>query len=143
MSFNFTGVRHEGTPIGTVETVAGVQCYVATPQGPYARGKAVLLLTDVFGMQLENSQVRRTPASGYFADFKLGWSVAGGRFCAEWIQGAATGLPPKVNDINTNLAYRGGYRQSYPTTLRETRATRTRSPAAPSVSSPICHSASS
>ncbi|KAF7966698.1 hypothetical protein HWV62_37322 [Athelia sp. TMB] len=56
-SFDFLGVRHEGTPTGTIETVAGVQCYVATPQGPYAREKAVLLLTDVFGMQLENSQL--------------------------------------------------------------------------------------
>jgi len=50
-------VRHEGTPEGRFENISGVDCYVATPPGDYAKDKVVLFLTDVFGPQLVNAQL--------------------------------------------------------------------------------------
>lgn len=51
------GVRHEGTPEGKIEQIAGIECYVATPEGEYAKDKAILYLTDVFGHKLINHQL--------------------------------------------------------------------------------------
>jgi len=53
-----SGVRHEGTPEGTFETIKGVRCYIATPPTglDYAnQDKAILFLTDVFGQALPNN----------------------------------------------------------------------------------------
>ncbi|KAJ3552982.1 hypothetical protein NM688_g3861 [Phlebia brevispora] len=70
------GVRHEGIPegqpsrlyclirrkngliyaSGRMEEIAGIQCYVAIPSGEYDHGKAVLFLTDAFGLPLINNQ---------------------------------------------------------------------------------------
>lgn len=70
-----TGVRFEGTAEGTrlpaeicfigspftslgkIEEFGGVRCYVATPTVDYPKDKVVLLLTDVFGIDLINPQV--------------------------------------------------------------------------------------
>jgi dienelactone hydrolase len=38
--------------------VGGIDSYVATPEGYYAKDRAVLLLTDVFGLDIPNSKVR-------------------------------------------------------------------------------------
>ena len=43
---------------GKFEKIAGVECYIATPAGDYAKDKVVLYLADVFGPQLVNAQVR-------------------------------------------------------------------------------------
>lgn len=43
---------------GTYETIGGIQCYVATPQGGYAKDKVVLFMTDVLGFKLINNRVR-------------------------------------------------------------------------------------
>ncbi|KAL1743406.1 Alpha/Beta hydrolase protein [Schizophyllum fasciatum] len=51
------GVRHEGTPEGKWENIAGVDCYVGTPSGDYAKEKVLLFLTDAFGPQLLNNQL--------------------------------------------------------------------------------------
>jgi len=51
------GVRHEGTPEGKFEKIAGIDCYIATPKGDYAKDKVVLFLTDVYGPQLVNAQL--------------------------------------------------------------------------------------
>ncbi|KZT09837.1 alpha/beta-hydrolase [Laetiporus sulphureus 93-53] len=51
-----SGVRHEGTPEGKFEEIAGVSCYVATPSGDYAKEKVILYLTDIFGVELPNHQ---------------------------------------------------------------------------------------
>ncbi|KAF7326112.1 Dienelactone hydrolase endo--beta-d-glucanase [Mycena kentingensis (nom. inval.)] len=53
----FKGIRHEGTPEGRIETLDGVDCYLAAPSGEYAVDKAVLLFTDVFGLALENNKM--------------------------------------------------------------------------------------
>ncbi|KAA1477425.1 alpha/beta-hydrolase [Dentipellis sp. KUC8613] len=53
----FEGVKHEGTPTGTITTLAGISTYVATPPGAYAKDKVVLYLTDVFGLQLVNNRL--------------------------------------------------------------------------------------
>ncbi|KAJ7445857.1 dienelactone hydrolase endo-1,3,1,4-beta-D-glucanase [Mycena latifolia] len=52
-----TGVTHEGTPEGTIETIGGVACYVATPTVDYPKDKVLLFLTDVFGLELVNSRL--------------------------------------------------------------------------------------
>jgi len=52
-----SGVRHVGEPTGEVKAIGGVQCYVATPQVDYPKDKAILFLTDVFGIDLINSKL--------------------------------------------------------------------------------------
>ena len=43
--------------VGAYETIGGVHCYVATPQGDYPKDKVVLYLTDVLGIALVNNRV--------------------------------------------------------------------------------------
>ncbi|KAH9933391.1 alpha/beta-hydrolase [Fomitopsis serialis] len=52
-----SGVRHEGTPEGKFEEFGGVRCYVATPTVDYPKDKAILYLTDIFGIDLPNHQL--------------------------------------------------------------------------------------
>ncbi|KDQ50689.1 hypothetical protein JAAARDRAFT_41769 [Jaapia argillacea MUCL 33604] len=52
-----SGVRHEGTPEGKLEAIGGVECYVATPSVDYPKDKVVLILPDVFGHVLINTQL--------------------------------------------------------------------------------------
>jgi len=56
------GVIHEGTPEGKIETIGGIRSYIATPTVDYPKDKAVLILTDVFGLDLVNAQLL---ADGY------------------------------------------------------------------------------
>ncbi|KIJ55481.1 hypothetical protein M422DRAFT_24055 [Sphaerobolus stellatus SS14] len=52
------GVTHDGTPIGKVEKIGGVDTYVVKPtQNEYPTDKAVLFLTDVFGLDLVNNKL--------------------------------------------------------------------------------------
>ncbi|KAJ7173459.1 dienelactone hydrolase endo-1,3,1,4-beta-D-glucanase [Mycena filopes] len=51
------GVTHEGTPQGKIETIGGIESYVATPTVDYPKDKVVLLLTDVFGLALTNNKL--------------------------------------------------------------------------------------
>ncbi|KAE9403608.1 alpha/beta-hydrolase [Gymnopus androsaceus JB14] len=54
----FKGVTHEGTPKGTWQEIGGINCYVGTPSDvEYPKDKALLFLSDVFGMQLVNNQL--------------------------------------------------------------------------------------
>ena len=46
---------------GVVEKIGGIDCYVATPKGEYAKEKVVLYFTDIFGFELINSRVRLFP----------------------------------------------------------------------------------
>ena len=52
------GSRLESTSTGTFEEIGGVRCYVATPTVDYPKDKAILYLTDIFGIDLPNHQVR-------------------------------------------------------------------------------------
>ncbi|KAH9931800.1 alpha/beta-hydrolase [Fomitopsis serialis] len=52
-----SGVRHEGVPEGKIEQIGGVESYVATPTGEYAKEKVVLFLPDVFGLALINNRL--------------------------------------------------------------------------------------
>jgi len=52
-----TGVRHEGEAEGKWEKIGGVDCYVATPSGEYAKDKVLLFLCDIFGPQLNNNKL--------------------------------------------------------------------------------------
>ena len=40
-----------------MEKIGSIDCYVATPEGDYAKEKVVLFLTDVFGIALINNRV--------------------------------------------------------------------------------------
>ncbi|KII87470.1 hypothetical protein PLICRDRAFT_256519 [Plicaturopsis crispa FD-325 SS-3] len=51
----FTGVRHEGTPTGILETIGGVRSYVATPTTDYPKDTVILFLLDLFGLELNNN----------------------------------------------------------------------------------------
>ncbi|KZW01097.1 alpha/beta-hydrolase [Exidia glandulosa HHB12029] len=60
MSFTkecFEAVIHEGEPAGKIEQINGVETYVALPSVDYPKDKAILFLTDVFGMQLVNNKL--------------------------------------------------------------------------------------
>jgi len=51
------GVRHEGTPEGKIEKIGGIDTYVALPTTDYPKEKAVLFLTDIFGINLVNNKI--------------------------------------------------------------------------------------
>ncbi|KAI0064876.1 alpha/beta-hydrolase [Artomyces pyxidatus] len=51
------GVRHEGTAEGTLETINGIPTYVVKPSGDYPKDKAILYLTDIFGLELPNNKL--------------------------------------------------------------------------------------
>jgi dienelactone hydrolase len=51
------GVLQQGTPEGKITNVNGVECYVAKPTGDYPKDKALLFLSDVFGIHLVNTQL--------------------------------------------------------------------------------------
>ncbi|EKM50541.1 uncharacterized protein PHACADRAFT_263879 [Phanerochaete carnosa HHB-10118-sp] len=53
----FKGIKHEGTPEGRIEEIAGIECYIATPEGDYAKDAVVVFLTDIFGIQLVNAKL--------------------------------------------------------------------------------------
>jgi len=42
---------------GKIEKINGVETYVALPEGAYPKEKAILFLTDIFGMQLVNNKL--------------------------------------------------------------------------------------
>ncbi|KAH9174740.1 alpha/beta-hydrolase [Lactarius sanguifluus] len=50
-----SGVRHEGTAEGIYEEINGIKTYVATPKTDYPKDKAILFLTDAFGLELDNN----------------------------------------------------------------------------------------
>ncbi|KAJ7665611.1 alpha/beta-hydrolase [Mycena rosella] len=51
------GVTHDGTPEGKIETIGGIECYVATPTVDYPKDKALLFLTDAFGPHFINNKI--------------------------------------------------------------------------------------
>ena len=53
-----SGSIHEGTPKGKVEQIDGHDVYVAVPTKDYPKDKALLMLSDVFGLPLVNNKVR-------------------------------------------------------------------------------------
>ncbi|KAJ6582981.1 dienelactone hydrolase endo-1,3,1,4-beta-D-glucanase, partial [Mycena vulgaris] len=52
-SFLKLSATHPST--GKMEKLGGIQCYIATPTVDYPKDKVVLLLTDVFGLALNNN----------------------------------------------------------------------------------------
>ncbi|GAA5919526.1 hypothetical protein JCM5296_004203 [Sporobolomyces johnsonii] len=45
-----SGFIHDGTPSGSIQEVGGVRTYVTLPKGDYDKTKALLFLTDIFGV---------------------------------------------------------------------------------------------
>ncbi|GJJ11189.1 hypothetical protein Clacol_005421 [Clathrus columnatus] len=58
-------VVHDGTPRGTIQTIGGITTYVALPSGDYDKTKAVLFLTDIFGLTLVNNKADAFADNGY------------------------------------------------------------------------------
>lgn len=54
--------------VGTIETIGGVRTYIATPSQDFPKDKAVLILTDVFGLELNNNRVRTTRTFQLFSN---------------------------------------------------------------------------
>jgi dienelactone hydrolase len=52
-----TGAIHEGTPVGRVEKFDGVDVYVSLPDQEYPKDKALLFLSDIFGLPLPNAKL--------------------------------------------------------------------------------------
>ncbi|KAH9998000.1 dienelactone hydrolase endo-1,3,1,4-beta-D-glucanase [Russula vinacea] len=50
-----SGVRYEGTAEGTYEEINGIKTYVAAPKVDHPKDKAVIYLTDIFGLELPNN----------------------------------------------------------------------------------------
>ncbi|KAG6833266.1 hypothetical protein H0H87_009441 [Tephrocybe sp. NHM501043] len=51
------GVTFEGTPKGVMKKINGVNTYVAKAHHPADKERALLLLTDIFGLPLVNSKL--------------------------------------------------------------------------------------
>jgi len=49
--------RYAKSIAGTLTKIGGVDVYVATPEGDYAKDKVILFLPDAFGLQLVNNQL--------------------------------------------------------------------------------------
>ncbi|KAJ7207885.1 chlorocatechol-degradation protein [Mycena pura] len=60
MSFSdhcFLAVTHEGTPQGQTKDIGGIECYIATPTVPHPTTKALIYLSDIFGLALPNNRL--------------------------------------------------------------------------------------
>lgn len=55
--FAFQGTNTSVTQ-GTYEVINGIKTYVATPKIDYPKDKAIIYVTDVFGLELSNNRVR-------------------------------------------------------------------------------------
>ncbi|KAF9481285.1 alpha/beta-hydrolase [Pholiota conissans] len=68
-----TGFKHEGEPVGRVETIAGIETYVSDPPSNGAAGpkKVIMFFSDVFGPFYTNAQLLQD----YFAS--CGYHVVG------------------------------------------------------------------
>ncbi|KAJ5898776.1 Protein AIM2 [Penicillium taxi] len=51
-----TGFRHEGAPTGEIKTIDGVKTYIVSPKNQQRPEKAIVFLTDIFGI-FSNSQL--------------------------------------------------------------------------------------
>lgn len=49
------GVKHEGTPTGTIKEVGGIKSYVAVPEKP--TGLGIAYFPDAFGLELNNNKL--------------------------------------------------------------------------------------
>lgn len=83
--------------LGVVETIGGIKTYIATPSGEYAKDKALIFISDVFGLKLNNNLVRVLSLAPRFVTRLLirslsmstipGRAAVGGCVCQERIQG--------------------------------------------------------
>ncbi|KAL4787199.1 Alpha/Beta hydrolase protein [Aspergillus varians] len=51
-----TGFRHEGTPVGETKNINGTETYIVRPKGNQNPDKAVIILSDIFGIYI-NAQL--------------------------------------------------------------------------------------
>ena len=80
-----TGSLHEGTPKGTISTIAKLPTYIAKPVNTRGKPGVIVIITDVFGWDFINNRLladEYAEASGrtiYVPDFMFGisWSFRG------------------------------------------------------------------
>ncbi|KAJ8503367.1 hypothetical protein ONZ45_g10926 [Pleurotus djamor] len=53
----YIGVKHDGVFEGQLTDIGGIKCYVSTPKSDFASTKAILFLSDGFGITLINNQL--------------------------------------------------------------------------------------
>lgn len=53
----FTGIVHEGTPVGRVETIHGLPTYVAGTTSETEPEGIIVIISDAFGWDLLNSRI--------------------------------------------------------------------------------------
>ena len=53
----WTGVKHEGTPTGTIENIGGAQTYVALPPAGTDATGIILFYADVYGPMYPNNKL--------------------------------------------------------------------------------------
>ncbi|KAI6103118.1 alpha/beta-hydrolase [Pisolithus croceorrhizus] len=53
--FKGVGQEYKGSPQGKTQNLGSESCYVGTPTGKYDHKKALILLTDIFGLTLMNN----------------------------------------------------------------------------------------
>ncbi|KAJ5606463.1 hypothetical protein N7510_009244 [Penicillium lagena] len=52
-----TGFKHDGTPVGEVKNIDGVETYIVSPKDNKKPEKAVIFITDIFGLALTNAKL--------------------------------------------------------------------------------------
>lgn len=91
-----TGFKHEGTPVGETKNIGGVETYISAPKDNKTPQKAVLILTDIFGLFVNSQLLADEFANnGYLAvmpdlfrgdAIKMGDMEAGKVSLPDWIQ---------------------------------------------------------
>jgi hypothetical protein len=76
-------VHHEGTPTGKIETIGSVRSYVATRNVEHPKDKVLLFLADMFGLDLNNAQVRFLLSPIVGEKLESTWAAPGGRLRGE------------------------------------------------------------
>ncbi|KAF8579943.1 alpha/beta-hydrolase [Ramaria rubella] len=59
------GVTHKGTAVGKVKKIGGFDTYVTKPETRFPKDKAVLFLSDIFGIQFINSKADDFAKNGF------------------------------------------------------------------------------
>jgi hypothetical protein len=67
----FTGVKHEGTPVGHQVTIGGMETYISEPTTQAATRKILIFFADVFGSLHLNSQLLQDYFASNGMSFRL------------------------------------------------------------------------
>jgi dienelactone hydrolase len=77
-----TGFLHDGTPKGTVETIANLQTYVSKPTSSKQNPGIIVIIPDIFGWTFNNNRLladeyaEKAGRIVYLPDFMFGTSLS-------------------------------------------------------------------